>query len=296
MLNILLTILAVIGIVLLCIVGVILLLAFLLLFFSVRYKADIAYFDNEYKIQVRAAWLWGVLAYRLYMKKGEFSNGLSIFGIRLRRKEDAGKEKKRKEKKKELIHQEESLGKNNQDNDTDTVSAMEIGKAEESRNTESIESTEYVDHSKKTKKAEKKKKKKKSKISGRREFFKGITHKLKAIIEFLKNEDNKEVFRFIKSRFLEVLEHSKPKSIKGNLTIGFDDPSLTGQALGGLGILFAYLGKGIQITPDFEHKVLKGRLIVKGRIRLFNLLIIGWKCYRNKKLKKSFSELIRLTE
>lgn len=104
--------------------------------------------------------------------------------------------------------------------------------------------------------------------------LKNIKHKVSLILDFLRNETNKEGFRFTFETVKKILKHIKPARLRSDLTFGTGDPCSTGQILGLLGILYGFYGNAINITPDFENRVLKGSLYARGRIRLGTILII----------------------
>lgn len=101
-----------------------------------------------------------------------------------------------------------------------------------------------------------------------------IRRKLNLILDFLRNEANKEGFRFTYECILKLLKHIKPTKLKSRLVFGTGDPCSTGQILGLFGILYGFYGNDLNITPDFENKVFEGTHYARGRIRLFTVLII----------------------
>jgi Protein of unknown function (DUF2953). len=143
-----------------------------------------------------------------------------------------------------------------------------------------------------------------------RYFFQGIKKKIRSIIESIKNllrkkellvafwenERNKKGIKLIFQSFKKVLRHILPTKIKGNITFGTGDPCSTGQALGAFSILYARYGNGIQVNPDFENAVLTGHVDIKGRIRLFTLLIICIKLILDKNFKQLRKNYTRLKE
>ena len=70
------------------------------------------------------------------------------------------------------------------------------------------------------------------------------------------------------------------------LHIGFDDPSLTGKALGVLGLIYAKMGKFLEVYPNFSEKELKASVLFKGRIRGISILIIGLRVIRDEAIKR----------
>ena len=108
-------------------------------------------------------------------------------------------------------------------------------------------------------------------------------HKIKA---FLQNEINKKGLKNAFVSLKKIFIHIRPKKLNIAVEFGTGDPCLTGQLLGGLSILYGYYGETVQITPNFETKILEGSIFCKGRIRLFTLLIICIKLILNKEFRK----------
>lgn len=101
-----------------------------------------------------------------------------------------------------------------------------------------------------------------------------IKRKISLILDFLRNETNKEGFRFTYDSIIRLLKHIKPTKLKSRLRFGTGDPCSTGQILGLFGILYSFYGNDLSITPEFENKVFEGSHYARGRIRLGTILII----------------------
>lgn len=94
------------------------------------------------------------------------------------------------------------------------------------------------------------------------------------VLAILRDENTPEVFRLLRENAGGVIRHIRPSRVKGWIRFGTDDPCLTGQLLGGVGILFAARGHAVTVIPDFEETVLEGDLKIYGRIRFAVLLFI----------------------
>lgn len=126
----------------------------------------------------------------------------------------------------------------------------------------------------------------KSRIKKLIETVLNIRHKYNLILDFIKNETNKEGFRFTYDSIKKLLKHIKPTKLKARLRFGTGDPCSTGQILGIFGILYGFYGNALNITPDFENKVLEGSLYARGRIRLWTVLIIVIRFLLDKRFKE----------
>ena len=103
---------------------------------------------------------------------------------------------------------------------------------------------------------------------------------------FLKAEENREVFRRVAGEGKKLILHILPRKLSGNIIFGLADPAATGQALAVLGILYPVIKERLRVTPVFENRLyLKGDLYLKGRIRVFSLLIILLRIWFDKKFR-----------
>ena len=296
MLQTIVTILMIIGIILLCIIGFILLLAALFVFVASHYKIIANYHNNNYRIYLSITWLSGVLGYKINIDKDKENNFnfLSIFGIKKKIGLSSKKQKKKKTKKKAKTKSNNDVKHGNNVDIEKEVEVKEFKKKDP--DSEKIHENHKSDNIKVLKepniKAAKRKNRKEKIKKPLVDRISDIVKKIANLITILKNEENKELLKFFKLRFFEFLRHLKPKNIKGNITLGFEDPANTGLALGGLAMLFGFIGKGIRVTPDFEKSILEGEISIKGRIRIFNLLLIFLKVFRKReKIKKTLNEI-----
>ncbi len=121
-------------------------------------------------------------------------------------------------------------------------------------------------------------------------------NKLDLILNFLRDELNKEGMHLTFSSLKRLLKHVLPTKLKSKLIFGTGDPCSTGQALGAMSILYSFYGDKIQITPDFERNILEGEHFARGRIRLVTILIIVVKLILDKKFKQLKNNFMILKE
>lgn len=116
--------------------------------------------------------------------------------------------------------------------------------------------------------------------------IKKIYRKFRWLKEFLQDERTWQAFRDVKAEAIRLLKHIRPRKIKGYLHFGFDSPCNTGKLYGFICMFYTTLPKNFILQADFEHKVLEGDLLIKGRIQIYYLLIIALRLYRNDNLKQ----------
>lgn len=109
-----------------------------------------------------------------------------------------------------------------------------------------------------------------------------IVNKMETIGDILEDEDIIDAVKRIKRYGVNGIKLLLPQKLNAQITFGFEDPYYTGKALGLIAALIPIYGDHIDITPDFENKILKGHLKIKGRIRRYKILHLLWKVYKDK--------------
>ncbi|MCI8464988.1 MAG: hypothetical protein HFI63_03905 [Lachnospiraceae bacterium] len=314
MLSIIWGILKVTGMVLLILLGLLLVVLFLILFVPVRYELAAsgeyekeAEDSPEFLVKARVSWLLRFFCLRIRADGNGMGIKIRLFGVPLIRQGKERKEKKnrkrntKKEKKKVQAVSEESQ----------TASFLEeepVQRIEEER----IETAPAKEA------PEELEKKQVSLFEKIRRFFRKISElfrqigaffsnffhnlrctfekicdKIKEIFEilgnvrdFLKAEENREAFRYVKGEAGKLLRHIFPQKLSGQIVFGLEDPAATGRVLMVLGMGYPLIGNRLLVTPIFENKkYLKGGIFLKGRIRAFSLLIIVIRVWFNKKFR-----------
>lgn len=302
MLHIILGILKMIGIILLILLGVLVGLLLLMLFFPFVYQADIKK-DTDIYGRAKVSWLFHLVAFYVYYEETLVRIKLRIFGIPFH----LGKEKKEKPEREKKVRKK---AKKEMKQDKKPKEPIELKEPESIE--EAISQKEAISNKKSTSQEEPVTVKD-PKISIFTKIknavcnfirnlmdkirnikytclkiydkIKELKHRADEVIGFFKDEDNKKAFIFIKNEFKGILNHIKPKKFLLKLTYGTGDPESTGYILAGIGIAYPIFKNSCQIVPDFENKVLEGSVFLKGRIQLFVLLWTAFKLYRDKNIK-----------
>ena len=97
----------------------------------------------------------------------------------------------------------------------------------------------------------------------------------------------KKAYRYAKNILKKLFKHIMPGKIKADINFGFEEPDLTGKTLGYIAVAASAFNvnmKRINIVPDFEKSVLKGRICMKGHIVAGIVLIYLLKLYFNKEI------------
>lgn len=119
---------------------------------------------------------------------------------------------------------------------------------------------------------------------------------LQDLSEILRSEHGRAFICILKDNVLHLLGQLRPKKVKGDIVLGLGDPCITGEMLGVLAVIYAWIGTGIKVTPDFMEKRFEGRIQMWGRLRIITLICIALRIIRNKEGKKLQKELQKWKE
>ena len=292
-----------IGIILLCILGLMLLLCLAVLLIPIRYQLS-AVWQEEHRVKGSVSWLLHLIHLSFDTDRNQ-RVCIRIFGIPVNGRFHT---KKKKFQKRRKVKQKRKASGSTKVQRKESVSPAKVQKAVESSTTagepkeaggaktadsfdtsvslaaqkSSGENTDTVQRTVPDKAADTKKRADSSenrfmrtlrRITGRvKKFFlsiAGLFAKIKAI-----DEESIELLQAVLKSSGELLKHMVPRSLRGRLHFGTGDPALTGQLLGVLSVLFAMWGKGIAVIPDFEQEVFEGEVAVKGYARGIIVLIL----------------------
>lgn len=79
---------------------------------------------------------------------------------------------------------------------------------------------------------------------------------------------------FLKDVALRLLKHLLPYRLNGDLSLGFDDPSLTGYVTAALALGYPVYGKSFCFYPDFQEEIFEANCKGRGRIRIIYILYL----------------------
>ena len=312
MLHVLLLILKITGIVIACILGLIILVVTAVLFVPVRYKVNADYHDR-FKAQAKVSWL-GILRLMISYDE-ELDIKAKAFFITVYNNNDENskvseqkKAKKKKEKKPEenifsasdkdvekltekeekpQIKMAEAVNETKEDvqNVKEAVSEDESGNIQNRSFFNKVKDKCFVIYTK-IKEIIKLIRDTVKKISGAADRLKEKVSKAK---EFVTDEDNKALFHFLVEQLKALIKVIKPKKYRINARIGFEDPATMGKVLAYVSILYGMSGVDLSLEPVFGENVKEGSIFLKGNIRIFTVLVIALRVYRNEQFKKFIS-------
>ncbi len=304
MLGIILKILALLGWLLLFVIILLLSLLLLVAIYPISYRIWWEKNAEHMFVKAKASWLAGVLNVRFeYPSPGNVI--VKLFGITVY---DSGKARKEPVKKKEQASGSDATqadmgdGTNVKQGEINSGSEVMRGDMNSSTDTARNETdkTETVNDALDTPADGGLKARICNTIEKIKDKVKQIIEKIKNIrelaayyINLLKEKDTTRLLSKIFTGSGKLLKSIRPRKIKGQILLGTGSPDTTGYAMAVYGILSPYLGQNLVLTPDFEDKVFKGRLFVKGRIIVGILLIHASKIALDRRLHSFLKKLKR---
>lgn len=114
-----------------------------------------------------------------------------------------------------------------------------------------------------------------------------LKRKWESVKKFFRSKMFREALLHAKKEVLYFLKKAAPKKVTGTVRFGFDDPALTGETLGILGMIYGKLPKDLSIQPDFEQKILQGDVRMKGSFQAVTAAGIALRLFRDQNLRKT---------
>ena len=324
MLYIFLLILKIIGIILAALLGLLLLILLLLLFVPIRYRGQI-YKERELEATIKVTWLLHMISVPLSFREGALAGKIKIFGITIKNFEED--EEELKETAEELLSDTEDIVERGEEMVKETepdrsVSETEKGSEKQDEKSEICLSMEKTEKDKKLEHVEEATKDERLpdslgvriwkkiktfflKIFGIWEKIRNLKYtfcrfcvKIKKGVqkyqdtkEFLLDNRTKAALKHCTEELKLLLRKLFPKRIRGELYFGTEDPALTGEILGSIGILYPVFKDNVKVYPNFEQSILEGELFVKGSIRLVTAALILWRLWRDKNVRYVYHRL-----
>ncbi len=99
------------------------------------------------------------------------------------------------------------------------------------------------------------------------------------------DEENQKALALLISCTKNLLHHLRPRKLRGELTIGSEDPELMGRILGVLSLFYPLYSEDVILRPQFDRTVFYGELQAKGHFRLIHPVISLLRILMNRKLR-----------
>ena len=308
MLHILWMLIKLILILLGTVLGLAVLVLLLLLFCPVRYSAEALKETSSFKeteAAVRVSWLFGGISFTFRRIQGKNTQKLCVFGIPVLSLLQKRKQKKataEQPTEKPLPETKISLPETEISLPQEKKPDIPYGSAEAKQKKDPETGTSDLSES-----DEKIRTENKNKISALPDKLKEIMDRLAQLPsmlskipltirriydkidwyrQFFEYPRTKEAVSLILDRSKKLMHHIFPKKIKGKVTFGSEDPSITGTALAVLGMTMPFHKNRVEIVPVFDNQnILEGNIKIKGRIYGFVPVKMLAELYFNKNIK-----------
>jgi len=312
MLHILLLILKIVGIILAVILGIIILLLGIVLFVPIRYDIS-AKCDGTIetlKAKAKVTWLLHLLRADVFIKGKKLKWQIKVAWIKKsqamelggRKDDDSDEETKEKSNEESQEVEEKSIkdevvketAEDVEEKHESSQEAVKEDRLEEDSKEDCQEcesGSETVEATSEESKKESDGNKIKEKYEALKVKIEDLIKKKDKIVDLLTDEAHLRAFKKLKKELFVLLRRLKPKKVQIKLKFGFDDPSVTGKVLGGISMMYPFLGDTTEIIPDFEKQILKGNVYIKGRIRLCHFAALAVKLLLCKDIRTSYKDI-----
>lgn len=124
-----------------------------------------------------------------------------------------------------------------------------------------------------------------AKIKDIKNWARNLSVKTDYYLEIFKSREAKEAIALCLFQLKRIYRNIRPGKLIANLLIGTGDPASTGKIFELYSILYPYLGKNVNMMPDFERSVYHGDFLVRGHVISAVLLWAALKIYRDRNIR-----------
>ncbi len=110
---------------------------------------------------------------------------------------------------------------------------------------------------------------------------------------FIHEEAHGNAWQLVRKELKYLGLKIKPKEAQVRIRYGFEDPYYTGRLLADFAILYAFVANVVEIIPDYEKRILRARLYLKGGLRLWCLLVVGIRLVSNKDVRITYHNIMK---
>ncbi|MCF0146077.1 MAG: DUF2953 domain-containing protein [Eubacterium sp.] len=259
--------------------GIAAVLVLLILFFPVGYKAEIVKNDEECKASGCVYWLFRAVNARFSYDESredkKVTGDVRLFGFSILPliQSILDKDKKKKKQEKKAVRKEAARKPSVAPGERSAAAVKKQAADDDIAEPDWFERVS-------------------SKISG---FFNKIRKLIRKIRRFFRNAD-KWITYFMSSSFDQaatvilkegggIFRHIFPRTVKGYVRFGTNDPSSTGMLLGIFYSLCIPVPEELDIIPDFMEECFETNVSMKGRIFLSVILVHVLKIFKDKEVR-----------
>lgn len=304
MLHILLLILKIIGIILLAVLIVLLLLFLTVAAAPLKYRAEGSCAGSADTIYGRIRFQW---LFHLISGEAVYENGRMKWTIRAAWKRMGGLTDSEKEENapsfssgKEQKKPEKERKSDTETHRSDSVSEPRVRKETDRKNFERTSTAASRGEEKKKNVGERKtmfqrlgRYADKIKYTFRKicDKIKTLARKKERLKAFIENEIHRKAFSRVVKEAKRLFGFLNPDKLHINLEFGCRNPEYTGYILAGIGMVYPMIGQHIDVSPDFERRILKGDAYVEGKFRIMYTLIVACNLLLDKNVRITYRHI-----
>ena len=311
MLHIILLILKILGLLILGILGLIILLTAIVLLAPAVYCLEASGKDTPESLRGRLKfyWLFRLISGEMRYEDGGLAwrmrAGWKKFGSGMEENEDVISDKTDRDETGPVPkHSEKTEGP--QKSETEKSGLQESGPQEiQTQKSRSQESRPQPVQIKDSPEKARKRKQKQSLYERLKGFWEKIKYTFQKICDniralgkkkerlaaFVRNEVHKSAFFKAMRELRRFLKTLRPRKAEIYAEFGFTDPALTGYVLALISMIYPFIGECTEIRPDFEHRLLRGRISVKGRIRAVHIAAFALRLLADKNVRTTYRHI-----
>jgi len=110
-------------------------------------------------------------------------------------------------------------------------------------------------------------------------------------LKYFQDEQHRAAVKAVFGTTGSVLMHLKPRKLRIDGRLGFDDPAVTGQVFGLIGMLMPLYGETIHLEAVFDRAVAEGSLEAQGRIRFGTLVYLLIRLIGKKEVRRLITQV-----
>ncbi len=136
-------------------------------------------------------------------------------------------------------------------------------------------------------------------------FFEGIKCTFKSIYDrikvvstaretflwFIHEDAHGNAWKLVRKELSYLGRKIKPKKAQLRIRYGFNDPYYTGRILCYLAFLYPFMANVLEVIPDYEKRILRSRLYLKGGLRLYCALIVAVRLMSNEDVRITYNNI-----
>lgn len=329
MLHIIFIILKIIGIILAVILGILFLLICTVLFVPVRYQGALKWDEKWEHLQIRGrvSWLLHLFEIRFVYKEGQASvriripwktmgksfasHGSDGSDVSARQETDTDQHDDKEQRKEKENEEEKDWQHNTEPEKTETAKPADpiSEKTDPVCQEVSEKNVSRTSAEEPTSRNPKKifpiqnflKKTREKAVSAFRRLkctFEKICVKIKLFFQmkeqvsaFIEKEEHKTAYRIIRNEGKRLLRSLLPKKLELSVCFGFEDPCHTGQLLALLAAVYPFIPGELNVHPDFEKRMFRGKGSVNGSVRVVHFLFAAFQLFRRKAVRQTYHDI-----